>query len=174
MCIRHPEGVFGKYKNAVKWNDTIFPIKYHMYTVTDTRIDCQKDLGYKIEGLSGWWTHDLFQEVKYADNYDFISSSKEIVKNKAKLEFTSIVIKYCLDHNINVSNIEVSVDEGITEFLCLYAYNGSILLTSFGKNITKIQGWFKLPDEYITDRLNEYLNDFTDMVYAISNQTNKK
>ena len=39
-----------------------------MYVVTDTRIDCQNDLGYKIEGLKGWWTHDLFQEVNTVEN----------------------------------------------------------------------------------------------------------
>lgn len=125
------------------------------------------------------------------ETYKTLSEKKKIARTKARLEFTCIVIKYCLDNNIEVYNVEVSDIEGVTEFLSLSAYdikpetnenikyahhmrhmgctvfefNEKIHLTYYGNSGSK--GLFTLPDEYITDRLKQYLNEFTQAIYDV-------
>lgn len=50
MKVKLVEGKIGKKQNAPEWHDTVYPIRGMVYTVTDIRMDCENDKGYKIKG----------------------------------------------------------------------------------------------------------------------------
>lgn len=67
-CVKLVEGKFGQKPNALEWNDSVYPIRGAVYTVTNTRIDCENDKGYTIEGMNGWWSASLFTEIECCCN----------------------------------------------------------------------------------------------------------
>ena len=79
ICIKTVIRKYGTSKDAKCWYDILYPIKGCTYNSTHKRIDCEGDVGYKIEGLDGWWSGTLFKKAELSD---FVFESDEVVLNE--------------------------------------------------------------------------------------------